>query len=101
MGEYYSNCLIEAMKAKIKHPIKVKIKYIPASMNEVFCPHVMWHDGEYTYDFWASGHLSLLQKLWHKGHIRKMEYGYYDRVIKTLKQWKVRKKVRDGNQRKD
>ena len=51
MGEYYSNCLIEAMKAKIKHPIKVKIKYIPAYMNEVFCTHVMWHDGEYTYDF--------------------------------------------------
>ncbi len=37
---FYSNCLIEAIKAKIKHPIKVKIKYIPARLNEVFCPHL-------------------------------------------------------------
>lgn len=48
---FYSNCLIEAIKAKIRHPIKIKIKYIPARLNEVFCPHLMWHDGEYTYDF--------------------------------------------------
>lgn len=41
---FYSNCLIEAIKVKIKHPIKVKIKYIPARLNEVFCPHLMWHD---------------------------------------------------------
>ena len=86
--EYYSNCLIEAIKAKIRHPIKVKIKYIPAHMNEVFCPHIMWHDGEYTYDFYVKGYLKPIQRLWHKGYIRKSEYGYYDRVINTLKQWK-------------
>lgn len=39
---FYSNCLIEAIKAKIKHPIKVKIKYIPARLNEVFCPHLIY-----------------------------------------------------------
>lgn len=41
---FYSNCLIEAVKAKIRHPIKIKIKYIPARLNEVFCPHLIWHD---------------------------------------------------------
>lgn len=41
---FYSNCLIEAIKAKIKHPIKVKIKYIPARLNEVFCPHLSEDD---------------------------------------------------------
>ena len=89
---FYSNCLIEAIKAKIRHPIKIKIKYIPARLNEVFCPHLMWHDGEYTYDFWACGHLKPYQILWHKGKIRKSEYDYYNKCIKTLKEWKERGK---------
>lgn len=89
---FYSNCLIEAIKAKIRHPFKVKIKYVPAYLNEVFCPHIMWHDGEYTYDFYASGYLTPLQRLWHKGEIRKSECGYYDKVISTLKE-RNRKKV--------
>ena len=72
--------------------VKVKIKYIPARLNEVFCPHLMWHDGEYTYDFWAYGHLKPYQILWHKGRIRKNEYDYYDKCIKTLKEWKERGK---------
>lgn len=87
--EYYSNCLIEAIRAKLKNPKKVKIKYIPAHLNEVFCPHIMWHDGKYTYDFYAKGYLKPFQRLWHKGHIRKSEYGYYDKVMNTLKQWKL------------
>ena len=89
---FYSNCLIEAIKAKFRHPFKVKIKYVPAHLNEVFCPHIMWHDGEYTYDFYAKGYLTPFQRLWHKGIIRKSEYGYYDRVISTLKVHKKRKK---------
>lgn len=89
---FYSNCLIEAIKAKIRHPIKIKIKYIPVRLNEVFCPHLMWHDGEYTYDFWAYEHLKPYQILWHKGRIRKNEYDYYDKCIKTLKEWKERGK---------
>lgn len=90
--EFYSNCIIEAIKAKIKNPSGIKIKYIPAHLNEVFCPHIMWHDGEYTYDFWASGLLTPFQVLWHKGVIRKNEYDYYDKCIRTLKKWKERKK---------
>lgn len=93
---FYSNCLIEAIKAKIRHPIKIKIKYIPARLNEVFCPHLMWHDGEYTYDFWAYGHLKPYQILWYKGRIRKNEYDYYDKCIKTLKKWKERSYTSHG-----
>lgn len=94
-NEYYSNCLIEAIKAKLRHPFKVKIKYIPAHLNEVFCPHLMWHDGEYTYDFWASGKLKPLQILWHKGTIRKSEYGYYDKCMRVLKDWNRRNKYNE------
>ena len=42
--EHYSNCLIEAIKAKIKWGKQIKIIYIPSWKNEVFCPHFMWHD---------------------------------------------------------
>lgn len=89
---FYSNCVIEAIKAKIRNP-KIKLKYIPAHLNEVFVPHVMWHDGEYTYDFYAKGHLNPLQIIWHKGYIRKSEYDYYDKCIDTLKKWNERKRV--------
>lgn len=89
-GYFYSNCLIEALKAKIKNPFKVKIKYMPAHLNEVFCPHLMWHDGEYTYDFYTSGRLKWYQVLWHKGHIRKSEYDYYDKCIDAMRRYKNR-----------
>ena len=42
--DYYSNCLFETIKAKIKWGKRVKIIYIPSWKNEVFCPHFMWHD---------------------------------------------------------
>ena len=43
-GEYYSNCLIEAIKAKIKWGKQIQLIYIPARKNDVYCPHMMWHD---------------------------------------------------------
>lgn len=88
---FYSNCLIEAIKSKMRHPFKVKIRYVPANLNEVFCPHIMWQDGEYTYDFYAEGYLKPLQRIWHKGYVRKSEFGYYDKVISTLIEWSNRK----------
>lgn len=42
--DFYSNCLLEALKAKLKNP-KVKITYISPFANEVFCPHFLWSDG--------------------------------------------------------
>ena len=38
---YYSNCLIEAIRAKIKSPLKIKLKYMPAHLNEVTL--FSWH----------------------------------------------------------
>ena len=86
--EFYSNCLFEAIKTKIKHPVKTKIKYLPAHLNEVYCPHWMWHDGEYTYDFYRQGKLKWYQFFWHKGYIRMNEYHYYEKVLKAMKEWK-------------
>ena len=42
----YSNCLFEALKAKIKNP-NVKIFKAPKEIND--CCHFMWHDDEFYY----------------------------------------------------
>ena len=40
------------IKHKIKDWSKIKVTYIPSKYNEVFCPHFLWSDGEYDYDFY-------------------------------------------------
>jgi hypothetical protein len=58
-----SNCLWEAIKAKIRNP-----KFIIA----VRTPHFYWEDGENCYDFYASEqNLPLWKTLWFEGYIRK------------------------------
>jgi hypothetical protein len=85
--EYYSNCLIEALKAKIKWGKQVKIIYIPSWKNEVFCPHFMWHDltNDTIKDFHAEyGYVEKWYNLfWFKGHIRCRPYSVYERWLKT------------------
>ena len=73
-GPFYSNCLIEAVKAKIKNPFKVKITIVYKS--EANCPHFLWSDGEYDYDFGVEEHLKGLQIFWFKGYIRKRKLGF-------------------------
>lgn len=52
--------------------------------NEVFCPHFLWSDGEYDYDFGYEHKLPLIFA-WtlHKGHIRRRALGLI-RGIKIL-----------------
>ena len=85
--EYYSNCIIEAIKAKIRHPFKIKILWVSPVINEVFCPHVMWTDGEKEYDFWATknGLLKWYEIILHKGKIRKLDVGYYSKYVEVMK----------------
>lgn len=45
----FSNCLIEAIKAKIKNP-KLKIKMIPPEVNNGVI-HFYWTDGETVYHY--------------------------------------------------
>ena len=73
-GEYfYSNCLIEAIKAKIENP-KVKITVIPRGGRGL--THFLWSDGEYDDGFGAFKELSRLQALWFKGKIFKRGLGF-------------------------
>lgn len=74
---FYSNCFIEALKAKIKNPIKIKITFVPRS--EANCPHFLWSDGKNDYDFGAEKHISGFHILWFKGNIRKRKCGFNER----------------------
>jgi len=89
--EYYSNCLFEAIKAKIKWGKQIRIIYIPSWKNEVFCPHFMWHDlaNNTIKDFHAEyGYIEKWYNLYlFKGHIRCRPYSVYERWLKKGK-WK-------------
>ena len=96
--DYYSNCVIEAVKAKLKDWKHIKLTFVSPFDNEVFCPHVLWSDGEYDYDFGFEGRMEPFIKIWtlHKGHIRKRELGFNQRYKETCKKWarKHRRKMK-------
>lgn len=94
--DYYSNCLIEAIRAKLKNWRGIKITYVSPFHNEVFCPHILWSDGEYDYDFGneGKGDQGILNWTLHEGHIRQRKLGYNERYKKTCKEWVQRHKRR-------
>lgn len=76
-NDYYSNCIIEAFRAKLKDWKNVKITYISPFRNVVFCPHFLWSDGKYDYDFgYETRNRSISNWTIHKGHIRQRELGF-------------------------
>lgn len=85
--DFYSNCLIEAIKAKIKNRKQIKITYVSPFINEVFCPHFLWSDGRYDYDFGVCQRLKWYEKIYFKGNIRQRELGYNERYKRACKEW--------------
>lgn len=73
---FYSNCIIEAIKAKIKNPKNVKFTII-WKINMIF-PHIMWTDGKYDYDFGFEKHqnISMIHLVFYKGVIHKRNLGF-------------------------
>ena len=98
--DYYSNCLIEAIKAKLKNWKQVKITCVSPLDNEVFCPHILWSDGKYDFDFGNEGKGDRGIENWtiHKGHIRKRELGYNEKYKRVCKKWA--KKHKRGEMKK-
>jgi hypothetical protein len=78
IGEpYYSNCLIAAVLAKMRHPLSVKVYYCPP--NDRYKPHFMWSDGSADYDFSDledSNKICALQYIWYKGYLRQFKLGF-------------------------
>lgn len=86
-GPFWSNCFIEAMKAKIRHPFRVRVTAVIKS--EAGCPHFLWSDGLYDYDFSVYRRLSNLQILWFRGYIRRHELGFSERYKELMHRQKV------------
>lgn len=63
---FYSDCLIEALKAKIKSP-KIRVRKI--HQNWTRFPHFIWIDGRYIYEF-GTNH-SIPCKLIFHGYLRR------------------------------
>ena len=80
--EYRSNCMVEAIKAKIRNP-KVKIYFckpiIKKGRFQNF--HFIWSDGKADYDFsdLEESELPLYKHLLFKGVIRKFDLGFAER----------------------
>ena len=81
--DFYSNCLVEALKAKLKNP-KIKITYVSPFANERFCPHFLWSDGVNDYDFGVERHLKWYEIVWFKGHIRQRNLGFNEKYKKAV-----------------
>lgn len=83
---YYSNCLVEAIKAKIRSP-NVKIYFCKPRITEngnFQMLHFLWSDGTADYDF---SDLHDCEMPWYKdfvykGHIRKFKLGFAERYAK-------------------
>ena len=96
-GDFYSNCLIEAVKAKLKDPEHVKIYICWPRYNEAPCPHVMWSDGVADYDFGTSDYIpNFFAWTIHKGHIRKRRLGSAKRYIAFRKKQYQRRNQQNG-----
>lgn len=84
--EYFSNCMIEALKAKIRNP-NVKIYFCKPRITkngnfQMF--HFMWSDGMADYDFsdFEENGLPPYKNLFFKGAIRKFELGFAEKYTK-------------------
>ena len=92
-GPFYSNCLVEAIKQKIKHPIKTKITVVRKS--EAGCPHFLWSDGKFDYDFGTDRWLDGFERAWFEGYIHRRALGYNERYKRRMeKRWRGEQ---DGN----
>lgn len=83
---YYSNCLLEAIKAKLKHGKEIKILHVKSNDG---LHHFLWYDlkDNNIYDFEQLETVRLWSGLlWFKGKIRIRPYAVYERWLKT-KQW--------------
>ena len=81
---YSSNCLFEAIKAKIKNPSNVTIYFCKQRITEngnFQWLHFMWSDQNYGYDFSNNEETELpwYRTFWYKGRIRQFNKSFVRR----------------------
>lgn len=80
-NEFYSNCLLEALKAKVKYGKEVKIIHVRSNDG---LHHFLWHDlyDGNIYDFQQLETVtSWFDLFWFKGKIRVRPYCVYERWL--------------------
>ena len=85
-NEYYSNCIVEAIKAKLKnHKVKIYFCKPRITENGLQMCHFMWSDGTADYDFsdFEENELPLYKILFFKGAIRKFKLGFAEKYSKS------------------
>ena len=83
-GPFRSNCFLEDVKAKIRHPFKVNVMVVPRS--EAGCPHFLWSDGQNDFDFGVDRRLVGPQVLLFRGYIRQHELGFNQEYKERMRQ---------------
>lgn len=81
---FYSNCLFEALKAKIKNPKNVKIFIVPRKLNErnSIGFHCFWKIDDIAYDFKCESTVKYFWQLFlFKGYIRANNFVNYERLV--------------------
>lgn len=82
----YSNCLLEAIKAKIKDPKNVKIDYMPRTLNRGR-GHFLWinYKEEKVYHYHAQDTKPFWNRPLFNGKLKVMELRVYEGfILKTL-----------------
>lgn len=69
---YYSNCLIEALRAKFKDPKNVKlcVGWEPWTRRKFWGFHAWWEINSIEHDFKPTVVITWANYWWHKGQIR-------------------------------
>lgn len=75
----YSNCLVEALKAKIKDPKNVYIFKTPFSINDDL--HFMWKKGDFYYHAPIIGKSHWYNLFFHKVNLKKCSKESFDALI--------------------
>lgn len=75
----YSNCLIEAVKAKLKDPKNTYIFKTPKEINEIL--HFMWKKGDFYYHAPIVGKIHWYNRLFHKTVVKKCSKESFDALI--------------------
>lgn len=84
---FYSNCLFEALKAKIKDPKNVKILIVPKKLSKRDGRtrrgfHCFWKIGDLVYDFKCESNVKYFWQMFlFKGYIRVNSYIKYDLMM--------------------
>ncbi len=85
--EFKSNCLLEALKAKVQNMSQVKLYFCRSRITEngrFQWMHLMWSDGENDYDFSdkSDRDCSFWEYFWYSGAIRKFPLGFAEKYSK-------------------